>query len=77
MTLFRFYGQDCDRLHLTSGELISCEQSPNLTVKVKLDGDRWDFLDHCFGNHYLVIPGDIRSELKLLSKWLGITIFET
>ena len=77
VTVFRFYGRDCDKLHLAFGELISCEQSPNLTVKVRINSNRWDFLDQCFGNHYVVAAGDIRSELKLLCKWLGITIFET
>jgi len=77
VTLFRFYGRECDRMHLASGEVVSCEQTSNVTVKVKLSGDRWDFLEQCFGNHYLVVAGDIRSELKLLGKWLGITIFET
>jgi L-fucose isomerase-like protein len=77
VTVFRIYGRECDKLHLASGELMSCEQSPNLTVKVKVHGNRWDFLEKCFGNHYIVVAGDIRSELKLLGKWLGITIFET
>jgi L-fucose isomerase-like protein len=77
VTVFRFYGTECDKLHLASGELISCEQSLNLTVKIKLDGNRWDFLEQCFGNHYLAAAGDVRSELRLLCKWLGITIFET
>ena len=77
VTLFRFYGRECDKLHLAFGELLGSELSPNLTVKVKLKGNRWDFLEQCFGNHYIVVAGDIRSELKLLGKWLGITIFET
>ena len=77
VTLFRFYGRECDKLHLASGELLGSELSPNLTVKVKLKGNRWDFLEQCFGNHYIVVAGDIRGELKLLGKWLGITIFET
>jgi len=77
VTLFRFYGRECDKLHLASGELLGSELSPDLTVKVKLNGNRWDFLEQCFGNHYVVVAGDIRSELKLLGKWLGITIFET
>lgn len=77
VTLFRFYGSECDKLHLASGELVGSELSPNLTVKIKLKGNRWDFLEQCFGNHYVVITGDIRSELKLLGKWLGITILET
>jgi L-fucose isomerase-like protein len=77
VTLFRFYGSECDKLHLASGELLGSELSPNLTVKVKLKGNRWDFLEQCFGNHYIAVTGDIRDELKLLGKWLGITIFET
>jgi L-fucose isomerase-like protein len=77
VTLFRFYGRECDKLHLASGELLGSELSPDLTVKIKLKGNRWDFLEQCFGNHYIVVAGDIQSELKLLGKWLGITIFET
>jgi L-fucose isomerase-like protein len=77
VTLFRFYGRESDKLHLAYGELLGSELSPNLTVRAKLNGNRWDFLEQCFGNHYIVVTGDIRSELKLLGKWLGITIFET
>jgi L-fucose isomerase-like protein len=77
VTLFRFYGRECDKLHLASGELLGSELSPNLTVKVELKGNRWEFLEQCFGNHYIVVAGNIRDELKLLGKWLGITIFET
>jgi hypothetical protein len=75
--VFRLYGRECDRLHLAQGELISCEQAPNLTVKVRIGGNRWDFLEQCFGNHYLVVAGDIRPELEILTRWLGITIYET
>jgi L-fucose isomerase-like protein len=56
---------------------LECEQSPGLKVKIKLSGDRSDFLEQCFGNHYVVVEGDIRKEIILLCKWLGITIFET
>jgi L-fucose isomerase-like protein len=77
VTVFRFYGMECDKLHLASGELISSEQSPNLMVKVKINGNRWEFLEQCLGNHYLVVEGDIRSELTLLCNWLGVTVFET
>ena len=76
VTVFRYYGQQCDKLHMASGDLISCEQSPNLTARVRINTNRWDFLDQCFGNHYLVVAGDIRRELRLLCKWLEITIFE-
>jgi L-fucose isomerase-like protein len=77
VTIFRFYGRQCDKLHLAAGELTGCEQSPNLKVLVKINGNRWEFLEQCFGNHYLVVAGDIQNELKLLCKWLGISVFET
>jgi L-fucose isomerase-like protein len=77
VTLFRLYGQDYDQMHVALGEVASCEQSPNLSVTVKLAGDRWDFLSQCFGNHYVVAPGDIRPELNLLGQWLGLRIVET
>jgi len=77
VTVFRFYGKECDKLHLAFGELTRCDRSSNLTVQVRLSGNRWDFLDQCFGNHYLAAAGDIRDELKLLCKWLGIEVFET
>ncbi len=77
VTLFRFFGQDCDQMHVAMGEMLSCELSPNLAVKVKLRGDRQHFLEHCLGNHYLMMSGDLRGELKLFGKWMNIALFET
>ena len=77
VTIFRFFGRECDQLHLAAGELLGSEQSPSLAVKIKINGNRWDFLNQCFGNHYVAVAGDIRDDLKLLCKWLKITIFET
>ena len=77
VTLFRFYGRDCDKLHLAMAELLGSDPSPNLAVNLRLAGSRWDFLNLCAGNHYVVVPGDIRPELSLLARWLDITIFQT
>jgi L-fucose isomerase-like protein len=77
VTLFRLYGQECDQMHVAPAELLDCEQSPNLSVNLKVAGDRWNFLSQCFGNHYVVAPGDIRPELNLLAHWLGLHIVET
>jgi hypothetical protein len=57
--------------------VIGCEQDPNISVKVRINGSRAAFLDQCLGNHYVTAAGDLREELKLLGKWLGITITET
>ena len=77
VTIYRLYGSQCNKLHLAFGELIACEQSPNLKVRVRINGDRWDFLEQCFGNHYVMTAGDLRNELKLLCKWLDIAVIET
>ena len=77
VTMFRLYGRECDKLHVALGEVVDCDRSSNLTVKVKLNGLRDEFLRECTGNHYLVVPGDIRRELNLLGKWLKISLFNT
>jgi L-fucose isomerase-like protein len=77
VTVFRYYGRACDQLHLAQGELLGSEQSPNLSVQVRLAGSRWEFLKLVAGNHYVVVPGDIRPELSLLARWLDITIHQT
>lgn len=77
VTLVRLFGRAADHLHVALGELEGSEQSPNLTARVKLAGDRWDFLEQCFGNHYVLAKGDIRRELALLCRWLKISLIET
>jgi len=77
VTLMRLYGGDCGKMHLAVGEITSSQASPDLAVKIRLSGDRRDFLKQCFGNHYIVVGGDIRGELRQLAKWLGIQLIET
>jgi L-fucose isomerase-like protein len=77
VTLLRFSGQNCDRMHLVTGELLDCEQSPTLKARIRISGDRWDFLKECSGNHYAVVPGDVSNEIKLLCEWLRITLSVT
>jgi L-fucose isomerase-like protein len=77
VTVFRFYGRGCDKIHLTTGELLGSDSSSTLSVNVRLAGRRSDFIEVCAGNHYVVVPGDIRPELGLVARWLGITILET
>jgi L-fucose isomerase-like protein len=77
VTLLRFYGGNCDHMHVAAGTLLDCQQSPNLGVNVQLSGDRWDFLDQCLGNHYLVVPGDVRLELALWCRWQGVELHAT
>lgn len=77
VTIFRFYGRNCDKIHLTTGDLVSTDPSSTLTVKVRLAGSPSNFIQVCAGNHYVVVHGDIRPELEVLARWLGITILET
>jgi len=77
VTLIRFYGRCCDRMHVASGDLLSCDRSNDLTVSVKLRGERRDFINACLGNHCAIVPGDIRKELAILGEWLRIAIVYT
>ena len=77
VTLARFYGERCDHMHVATGDLLSCDRSRDLTVSVKLHGSRSVFIDECLGNHYAVVPGDIRQELAILGEWLKIDVVYT
>jgi L-fucose isomerase-like protein len=80
-TVFRLFGAGCDTLHVAAEcgfqTVLGAESGTDMRLQAKLRGDRWDFLRWCLGNHYVVAPGDVREELLLLSKWLGITVHET
>jgi L-fucose isomerase-like protein len=64
VTLLRLYGHDCDQMHIATGDV---QQRTNPKPECQISSrDRWDFLGQCSGNHYIVAPGDIRSELATL-----------
>jgi L-fucose isomerase-like protein len=77
VTLLRLSGAGCESMHVAAGRLVSCETNPDLRIRVALAGSRWDFLDHCHGNHYISAAGDIRPELRLLAEWYHMTADET
>lgn len=74
VTMARLYGDRCDRMHVACGDLLACDRSADLTLSVRLRGPRADFVRACLGNHYAVVPGDIRQELAFLGECLGITV---
>ncbi len=76
-TLLRLSGPGCEKAHVAQGRVTGCDTSPDLKVRVRLDGDRWEFLRRCEGNHYIVAPGDLRGELGLLAEWCDIAVQET
>ena len=75
VTLSRLHGRACDRLDLTKGELVAQEAGERVKVYVRLSNPE-GFLEHVSGNHYLLIPGDLRPHLKLLGEWLDLTVTE-
>jgi len=75
--IFRLYGRGCNHLHLAGGELLEVKNKDKLMLKIKLSGNRRNFLEHCLGNHYIVISSDIQEEIELLCKWLEINIIKT
>jgi L-fucose isomerase-like protein len=64
-------------MHIAVGEVTGSQTSPDMAGQIQLHGDREEFLEQCLGNHYVVVPGDIRGELRQLNRWLGIQLFET
>jgi len=76
VTLLRLYGGACEYMHMASGEVIGTENLKEMTVKVKIRGSRKHFIENCKGNHYVVVPGDIAEEIRLLCKWKSIALVD-
>jgi L-fucose isomerase-like protein len=74
--LLRLFGGACEYVHMATGELISAESLREMTVKVRLRGSSKHFVEHCKGNHYLVVPGDVTEEIRLIGKWKCMQLFE-
>ena len=76
VTVLRLFGLDTDKLHFTTGEVISTNVESSQEVKIRLTGDPETFVRNICGNHYIVVPGDIRSELRELCEWMNIRAVE-
>jgi L-fucose isomerase-like protein len=77
VTILRLFGRNCDQVHLTTGQLLSCDVKKEMIAKIKIMGDIKKFIDTVCGNHYLIVPGDIKKELYETCEWLDIKITET
>jgi L-fucose isomerase-like protein len=75
VTLLRVFGSACETVHMARGELIGTESQRELAVRVRLAGSREHFIQHCTGNHYLVVPGDISAEICLICRWQQMQLF--
>ena len=69
VTLLRLFGSACETVHMALGDLIAAESRRELAVRVRLRGGGEHFIQHCRGNHYLVVPGDISEEIRLICRW--------
>lgn len=76
VTIFRIYGKNIDKIHVTAGSVIGYDIRGALQVRVRVDNPK-AFLENIVGNHYVIAFGDIRERLKLLSDWLNIKYIET
>ena len=71
------------KMHLSTGESvgrsewneIGCPVYPG--TDVVLDGDAEQFAREIVSNHYAMVRGDVREELLLMCKWLGMRYVET
>ena len=77
VTLFRLEGIELDRLHLTTGQIVDCDNAERTILHIRLDGDPRRFLERVSGNHYVITWGDQSAPLQLLAEWLTITVDRT
>ncbi len=77
VTLLRVYGASCQTVHMARGELIDAESQREMVVRVRICGNRRHFVDHCTGNHYVVVPGDVAEEIRLIARWKGMELFDS
>lgn len=76
VTLIRLYGSHLDNLHLATGRILSSETEKQLKFKVKLLEGRESFIKNISGNHYIIVAGDVRQEVRLVCEALGIQVVE-
>jgi L-fucose isomerase-like protein len=76
VTLTRLHGAGCNQLHLALGDIVEAEDDDRPIVHIRLRNPK-AFLDEVCGNHYLVTYDDLREQLKLLVRWLGLELLET
>ena len=66
-----------DQIMVLRGELIECRDTigcrSTLSIKV---GEAREFIRRCFGNHHVVVYGDLTRQIKALSQMLGINYIE-
>jgi L-fucose isomerase-like protein len=77
VTLVRLYGINLDKLHVARGRITASDAKGQLNIKIKLHGGRTAFINHMSGNHYIIVPGDIREDLGILAENLKIQILES
>ena len=77
VTLFRLYGSNIDKAHIALGEIVSCETETNLDLRIRLAGGKDQFVRYLCGNHYLVVLGDIRKDLKVFFASMSIDLAES
>ncbi|MEM2369587.1 MAG: hypothetical protein QXK73_02210 [Candidatus Bathyarchaeia archaeon] len=76
-TLVRLLGKQADRLHLTFGEIESCDVEEQVKVTLRIQGNPKEFIRYAMGNHYTMALGDLREEVKILCERLNIKVIET
>ena len=73
-TIVLLHGERLDRLHLRPCEIVGTEFPEQMVVKVRVGGDRAEFVRRAAGNHYIVFPGDTRQAWRLWAGWSGVEI---
>ena len=75
-TLFLISGSSLDSLHVAPCRILGLDTDAGCTLRLKLTCHAPSFRQHLRGNHYLILPGDHRRELRLLGGFLKMTVLE-
>lgn len=76
-TIVQLFGKELERLALFGGEIVECDFSNQMQVRVRVDGDPRSIRRIAAGNHYLVVPGNRTAVWRRWAAILGLEVVES
>jgi len=74
VTVARFFGRNIDKLHMATGEVVSCSTKDAVLLRIRLKKDIREFMDKICNAHYIVFPDDVSQHLAMFCRWNDIQI---
>lgn len=73
-TVARFFGKNLDKVHMATGEVVSCSTHETVLLSIRLTQDLEKFMDKICNAHYIIFPEDVSGQLALFCSWNCIQI---